>query len=676
MTEDVQVGNSRRLIDQIELPQGLRGLTFSQLDQVCVELRAELIKVVADRGGHLASSLGAVEICVALHRFFDTPQDKIVFDVGHQAYAHKMLTGRLKAFKTLRQKGGLSGFLKRFESEYDAFGGGHAGTSISAAVGLCTALQAKEAERFVVAVIGDASIANGMAFEALNHAGSLGLKHLIVLLNDNEMSISPSVGALSWLFSAARTSPFSNRLREKLSSSPKSQVLHEALSRMADAGQGLLCSVAMLFEAFGFQYIGPVDGHNLTDLLTALEHAAAQERPVLLHVRTLKGKGFAPAERNPTAWHGVCPFKLERVEAKTNAAPGQVKTFSDFFGAALIEARQADDKVVAITAAMADGTGLEEFARRYPASFYDVGISEQHAVTFAAGLAAAGKKPVCAIYSSFLQRAYDQIIHDVCLQKLPVVFAIDRAGLVGADGETHQGVFDLAYLGKIPNMVVMSPKDEVELARMLEFALRLNRPAAIRYPRAAVRGSQNAGGAIQLGKGEIIGRGRQILMLCLGPPLECAAAAAQRLFQLHGISSTVVNARFVKPLDLALLRREIPRHELVCTLEDHALSGGFGSAVLEAINDQGLPLKNPVLRFGVQDGFVPQATQAEQWALNGYDEKAICQRLLARLCASHGACQAPVDWGEIDHPPGLFAAHQPTRVGLESRRLHSKGRTL
>lgn len=626
-----------KLIDSIELPSGLHALDTEQLQQVCDELRDELIDTVSKAGGHFASSLGATEISVALHHIFNTPQDRIVWDVGHQAYIHKMLTGRRSQLGSIRTRNGISGFLKRSESEFDTFGAGHAGTSISAATGMAVALNKSAPDRHVVAVIGDGSLTAGMAFEALNHAGHLGLPNLIVVLNDNEMSISPNVGAISWLFSKAITSSCSTIVRSRFKNWYRKgyvpEVVYKAIDRFEDLTQGLFCGAALLFESFGFRYIGPVDGHNIRELVEALENAKQQDVPVLIHAYTTKGKGYEPAEEDPVKWHGVTPFIRDQGQFIASMKSGEAKvtppTYTSVFADTVIELSKRDPRIISITAAMLTGTGLDKVQDALPEQVFDVGICEQHAVTFAAGLTCEGKLPICAIYSTFLQRAYDQVVHDVCIQNLPVIFAIDRGGAVGNDGETHQGVFDVSYLRSIPNIVVMSPKDEAELRQMLYSATEYRCPVAVRYPRG-----NGAGVAIKrdfellpIGKGEVVQRGSNILLLCLGPVTQYAQAAADRIALEAGFSPTVVNMRFAKPLDVELLQREIPRHAIVATIEDHALMGGFGSAVLEEINDSKIPLSSPLIRFGVKDHFLAHASQAEQHAQEGFDPVSIFQRL-------------------------------------------------
>lgn len=627
-----------KIIDSIELPEDLRKLEQPQLQQLCAELRDELIETVSESGGHFASSLGVTEITVALHYLFETPFDRLVWDTGHQGYIHKMVTGRRRRMPSLRQKDGLSGFLRRDESNYDAFVGGHAGTSISAAVGMAAVLRVTDPNRYVVAVIGDGSIASGMAFEALNHAGDLKLSNLIVVLNDNEMSISPNVGAISWLFSRAVTSRASTKARSGIKALYKKgylpELVYKAIDRAEGATQGFFSSPAFLFEAFGFRYIGPIDGHNLDDLITALEHAKEQDVPVLIHTRTIKGKGYLPAEQDPTKWHATTPFDrsngLVRISCgrKKSSAP----TYTEVFGQALLELARADSRVVGITAAMAEGTGLDKLREALPQSFFDVGICEQHAATFAAGLACEGYKPVCAIYSSFMQRAFDQVLNDICVQNLPVVLALDRAGVVGADGETHQGVFDIGFLRLIPNITLMAPADEAELRNMLFSAVQHNGPVAIRYPRGSGIGvkCQAQFEKIPYGKAVRIRSGGDALLLCYGPITQTALTVAEDLYKQHAISVTVINARFAKPLDTELLLEELPRYPVICTLEDHGKTCGFGAALLEFINQQQLQLQAEIKCFGVGDQFIPHATQEEQKSMHGYDAKTIYNFLLKR----------------------------------------------
>lgn len=629
-----------KIIDSIQLPEGLRSLSASDLKLVCSELRDELIDCVACSGGHFASSLGAVELSVVLHALFDTPTDRLVWDTGHQAYIHKMLTGRRDRLPSIRKTGGLSGFLKRSESPFDIFGAGHAGTSISAAVGMSAAQQHKDSPHYVVPIIGDGAITAGMAFEALNHAGAMGLKNFIVVLNDNEMSISANVGALSWLFSKTVTSKASTLARSGFKNLYRRgyvpELVYQVIDRVEDLTQGFFAGAALLFEAFGFRYMGPVDGHNVDELITAFNNAKQQDVPVLVHCYTTKGKGYEPAEEDPIKWHGVTPF--QRSEGAFVAPPTPAKTppsYTAVFADAVIDLMQQDSRLRAITAAMPTGTGLDKVQAAFPDRCFDVGICEQHAVTFAAGLACEGLIPVVAIYSTFLQRGFDQIVHDVCIQNLPVIFAMDRGGVVGNDGETHQGVFDVSFLRSIPNIVLMSPKDEQELRDMLHTATLLGRPVAIRYPRGNGIGSALRRGfaSIPIGKGEVIREGKDVLLLCYGPMVHTGLSAAALLEASLGLSTCVVNARFAKPLDEALLRELLPGFGVIGTVEDHAIQGGFGSAVLEFINDQGIQLAQPLLRFGVHDDFVPHASQPEQHKANGYDAHSIAQTLSERLAA-------------------------------------------
>lgn len=630
----------QRLIDTLKLPEDLRALPAEQLTQVAHELRNELIDSVSRSGGHFASSLGTTEISIALHKVFDTPHDRLVWDVGHQAYVHKMLTGRRHQMGGIRTKQGISGFLKRSESPFDAFGAGHAGTSISAAVGMRVALDTIDPDRYVAAIIGDGSLTAGMAFEALNHAGDLRLKRFVVVLNDNEMSISKNVGALSWLFSRAVTGETSSRARDTFKRLHERgyipDLLYRAVDRAEEATQGFFSSPAMLFEAFGFRYIGPVDGHDLPSLIQALENAKRQDIPVVVHCHTVKGKGYEPAEEDPILWHGVVPFDRSKgvftsstQTAAPTPAPKKLPAYTGVFADTISELSSKDRSIVSITAAMPSGTGLDKVAKAVPTQVFDVGICEQHAVTYAAGLACEGLKPVVAIYSTFLQRGYDQVVHDVCIQKLPVTFAIDRGGVVGNDGETHQGVFDIAYLRTIPNITIMSPKDENELRHMLYTAVHLGSPAAVRYPRGNGLGVA-LDAELQLlpvGRSEVIRAGQDALIIGFGPIINNALQAAEALARDHGIQCAVINARFAKPLDNILLAQELPKYNVVCTLEDHSIAGGFGSAVLEFANDQGIQLRSAIKRFGIGDTFVPHGSQSEQHVMHGYDALSIIDHI-------------------------------------------------
>jgi 1-deoxy-D-xylulose-5-phosphate synthase len=600
----------------------LKELPEAELPQLAEELRNAIVTTVAETGGHLASSLGVIELTVALHRVFNTPEDKIVWDVGHQAYAHKLLTGRYARFNTLRKLDGLSGFPKRSESPHDCFDVGHSSTSISAALGMATARDAIGGNGKVVAVIGDGSLTAGLAFEALNQAGHL-KKDLLVILNDNEMSISPNVGALSSFFNRQLTSDFFVRLKREtenfLDSVPKiGKDLRRLAKKAEEAVKGFL-TPGMLFEAFDFDYVGPIDGHKLDELIPTLENITHMDGPVLMHVVTKKGKGFPPAEENPHLYHGVGPFDPVTGEIKkgSNGPP----SYTAVFGQTLAELAEEDDRVVAITAAMVEGTGLRSFAERFPDRFFDVGIAEQHAVTYAAGMATQRLKPVIAIYSTFLQRAYDNILHDVCLQKLPVTFALDRGGLVGADGPTHHGVFDLSYLRHLPNLVFMIPRDENQLRHAMATALAFDGPFAYRYPRGAGTGvAPEKPRPLVVGQGEKLREGKDGVVFAVGALFSEAMTAVERLAD-EGLDFAVVDPVFLKPLDKDLLVTEAVRTGFVVTVEENVLQGGFGSAVLELFCEEGLSVS--VKRIGLPDKFVEQGSQAELRARYGLDAKGI-----------------------------------------------------
>ncbi len=599
----------------------LKALPVAELPKLADELRNVIVKTVAETGGHLASSLGVVELTIALHRVFNSPEDKIVWDVGHQAYAHKLLTGRYDRFGTLRQLDGLSGFPKRSESPHDCFDVGHSSTSIAAALGIATARDAKGGNEKVVAVIGDGSLTAGLAFESLNQAGHL-KKDMLVILNDNEMSISPNVGALSSFFSRQLTSDFFVRLKREtehfLDSVPKiGKDLRRLAKKAEEAVKGFL-TPGMLFEAFDFDYVGPIDGHKLEELIQTLENITHMDGPVLMHVVTKKGKGYAPAEENPPLFHGVGPFDPVTGEViKTNGNP----SYTAVFGQTLTELAEKDERIVAITAAMVEGTGLKPFAKQFPERFFDVGIAEQHAVTFAAGMATRGLKPFVAIYSTFLQRAYDSVLHDVCLQNLPVTFCLDRGGLVGADGPTHHGVFDYSYLRHIPNLTFMVPRDENSLRHAMATALECDGPFAYRYPRGAGTGAPpEVPKVVTTGKGEKLRDGNDGVIFAVGVAIAEALKAADVLAK-EGISLAVVDPIFLKPLDKALLTAEANRTGSVFTVEENVLRGGFGSAVLELFCDEGVHV--PVWRIGLPDKFVEQGSQAELRARYGIDAEGI-----------------------------------------------------
>jgi len=590
---------AERLLHSIAEPADLRRVPREQLEQVTTEIRREILERISQTGGHLASSLGAVELITAIHYVFDTPTDRLVLDVGHQGYPHKMLTGRREAFDTIGQPGGISKFLRRSESRFDHFGAGHAGTSISAVLGMARAKHHRGEPGYTIALIGDGSMTAGMAFEALNHAGDLRESRLVVVLNDNEMSISPNVGAMSSYLSRKLSAPMVRRMKhwagDFLGSMP-GDMLHWA--RKAEESLKVFFSPGLLFEALGFKYVGPIQGHRLDVVLETFENVKemieAGDGPVLVHALTEKGHGYDPAERDPLKYHGVGTFDVDSGEfaPKTPGPPAYTRVFSD----ALIRLARDDERIVAITAAMAPGTGLDRFQRQFPDRFYDVGIAEQHAVTFAAGLAAEGMKPVAAIYSTFLQRAYDQVVHDVCLQNLDVTFALDRAGLVGADGATHQGLYDFAYFRTLPNTVVMAPKDENELQHMLRTAIEHPGPAAVRYPRGNGFGvpMDPEIKTIPVGEAELLRDGDDVALLAIGtlvhPALEAAAELASQ-----GVSAAVVNARFVKPLDRARILPLVQHCGAVVTVEEHSGMGGFGSAVLEALADGGVDVPARVL---------------------------------------------------------------------------------
>jgi 1-deoxy-D-xylulose-5-phosphate synthase len=617
-----------RLMDAVEFPRDIRRFTLPELDQLAGEVREEVISVVSEVGGHLASTLGAVELTLALHYVFNTPEDRIVWDTGHQAYAHKLICGRRSRLATIRQLGGLSGFLSREESEYDVFGAGHAGTSISAALGMVEAKTLEGAARKVVAVISDGGLSAGLTFEGLNQAGHLE-KDLIVVLNDNEHFIDPRVGAVSSFLSKQFTTELGLRLQKNISTLlrtlPRGEDLFQAARKLRDSFIGLV-TPGFLFESLGFQYVGPIDGHNIADMVTTLENVKKVEGPILVHVLTTKGKGYPPAEKDPVKFHSVTPFHV--LTGKPKKDKGPIPTYTDVFAETLIRLARNNPKVVGITAAMGSGTGIDKLSREIPGRSYDVGIAEQHAVTFAAGMATEGWVPVVAIYSTFLQRGYDEILHDVCLQNLHVVFALDRGGLVGADGPTHHGVFDFAYMRSIPNLVIMAPKDENELRHMLETAIDHNGPISLRYPRGAGWGVALDSDlkSLEIGKAEVLREGSDVLIVGIGHTVIPAFRAAEDLSAL-GIRAAVVNARFVKPLDKDLLRDLLARIPCLMTVEDHALAGGFGSAVLEFMADEGISDVR-IKRLGVPDRFITHGTQDELRKICGFDKDTITQTAL------------------------------------------------
>jgi 1-deoxy-D-xylulose-5-phosphate synthase len=620
-----------RLLDGIDYPSDVRNLALEELAQLAEQIREEVISVVSEVGGHFASTLGAVELTLALHYVFDTPEDRIVWDTGHQAYAHKLICGRRERLGTIRQFGGLSGFLSREESEYDVFGAGHAGTSISAALGMVEANRLQNSRRRVVAVISDGGLSAGLTFEGLNQAGHLD-RDLIVVLNDNEHFIDPRVGAVSSFLSKQFTTNLAVRLQRNIStwlkSLPRGEDLKHAARKLRDAFLGLV-TPGFLFESLGFQYVGPIDGHNIAEMIQTLQAVKKIEGPTLVHVLTKKGKGYGPAEADPVKYHSVTPFHV--LTGKPKKAKSPIPSYTEIFAQALLRAARENPKVVAITAAMGSGTGIDKFAKDFPERSYDVGIAEQHAVTFAAGLATEGLVPVVAIYSTFLQRAYDQILHDVCVQSLHVVLALDRGGLVGADGPTHHGVFDFAYMRSIPNLVIMAPKDENELQHMLQTAIEHNGPISLRYPRGEGWGValDAQPRALEIGKGELLRPGKNLAILAIGQSVLPALMAAEDLAPL-GIDAAVVNARFVKPLDKELLRGVLQKVSHVITVEDHAVAGGFGSAVLEFMAAEDITGVH-VRTLGVPDQFISHGTQDELKKLCGFDREGITQAALQMM---------------------------------------------
>lgn len=613
------------LLDQITKPAQLKALNHKQLNQLAAEIRDRIVNVVSRTGGHLASSLGAVELAIAIHYVFDTPRDKVIWDVGHQTYAHKLLTGRADQFETLRQFGGLSGFTKRSESPYDTFTTGHSSTSISAALGIASANRLNNSDAKVVAVIGDGSMTAGLAYEALNQAGEQH-KDLIVILNDNDMSISPNVGALSSVlsrtFSGQRLQTWRKEFGDFLKSLPKIGGNMYQWAKRSEESFKTFMTPGMLFEAFNLDYFGPINGHNLNHLISILKNIKRINKdPVLLHVTTTKGKGYPQAEANPVYFHGIGCFDIKTGNSTSDQCAGP--SYTQIFGDHMIELAEKNEKIVAVTAAMPEGTGLTEFSKRFPDRFFDVGIAEQHGVTFAAGLASQGFQPVVAIYSTFLQRAYDQIVHDVCIENLSVIFALDRGGLVGEDGPTHHGQFDLSYLRSLPNMVVMAPKDENELRRMLVTALAHNGPVAIRYPRglgvgAAIEPSPKT---LPIGQVEILTRGDDLLIMAIGSMVAEALMAHNHL-STQGIQTTVVNSRFVKPLDTDQIVDLVRPFSRIMTIEENVLQGGFGSAVLELLADHGA-LSPYIKRIGIPDRFIEHGTQSILRAKYGLNAESI-----------------------------------------------------
>ena len=620
------------LLDRVNLPSDLKNLSPEQLRQLADELRHEMIDAVARTGGHLGAGLGVVELTVALHYVFDTPADRLIWDVGHQAYPHKILTGRRDRIRTLRQGGGLSGFTKRAESEYDPFGAAHSSTSISAALGMAVARDLQGKTNNVIAVIGDGAMSAGMAYEAMNNAGARN-ERLIVILNDNDMSIAPPVGAMSAYLSRLLSGRTYLKLRDvgKQLTAHLPKRLDEFITRGVEHARGFWTG-GTLFEELGFYYVGPIDGHNLDHLLPVLRNVRdAETGPILVHVVTQKGKGYGPAESSADKYHGVVKFDVA-TGAQVKSKPGAPQ-YTKVFAQSLIKEARKDDKIVAITAAMPSGTGLDLFEKEFPNRCFDVGIAEQHAVTFAGGLATEGLKPFAAIYSTFLQRAYDQVVHDIAIQSLPVRFALDRAGLVGADGPTHAGAFDVAYLGCLPNFVLMAAGDEAELVHMVATAAAIDdRPSAVRYPRGEGLGvpMPDEGKPLEIGKGRIVQEGHKVALLSYGGRLgECLAAAKE--LKALGLSATVADARFAKPLDVELLTRLVRDHEVLVTVEEGAI-GGFGAYVLQALAEHGLIERGLRVRCMVlPDRFIDQDSPNAMYAQAGLDAKGIVAKVFEAL---------------------------------------------
>ena len=611
------------MLEKINTPQDLKGLSYKEKEELAQELRNKIIDVVSKNGGHLASNLGVVELTIALHSIFNMPEDKIVWDVGHQTYVHKLLTGRLNEFDTLRQLDGIAGFPKSKESEYDSFNTGHSSTSISAALGMARARDINNGTSDVIAVIGDGALTGGMALEALDDAGSSKTR-LIVILNDNEMSISKNVGGISRFLVKIRTKKFykksNNFFRKILEKTPGIGMPIIKLARKIKYGLKQLMIPNMFFEDLGFKYLGPVDGHDIERVEWILELAKKETEPVVVHIITKKGKGYKPAEENPDQYHSTCKFNIETGEKLSKGG----KDYSAAFGDKLVELASKNDKIVAVTAAMADGTGLTKFRKEYPKRFFDVGIAEQHAICMAAGMAKEGFIPFVPIYSSFYQRAYDQVIHDVCIQNLPVIMCVDRAGIVGNDGETHQGILDLSFFNIVPNLTIMAPKDFSELEKMMEFAISLNKPVVIRYPRGSEEITFESTTEIEEGKAETLCEGKNLTIVAIGKMVS-RAMEVKELLEKDGIEAEVINARFLKPFDTETIKKSIEKTKYVITIEDNITKGGLASNVEELIVENNLN-EVEMLKFGYPDEFVKHGSVQELEKIYGLDKENIAKK--------------------------------------------------
>jgi len=641
-----------KILAKVDSPRDLKQLSYDDLEVLAKEIREELIEITSETGGHLAPNLGVVELTIALHRSLDSPKDKIIWDVGHQCYVHKILTGRKKRFATLRQYEGIAGFPKSSESEHDIFDTGHASTSISFALGLAEARDKKGGDENVVAVIGDGSLTGGMAYEALNQAGHLGTR-LIIILNDNEMSIASNVGAMSSYLNRIRLDPVYARWREEIEQRiRKIPAIGEKVYAVGESIKDALKYIAaegVIFEELGISYVGPIDGHDIKALEENIDLAKNLKKPVLIHALTKKGRGYAPAENHPEEFHGTAPFVVKTGKLKVHS---EIPTYTEVFGRTALELAKKNKKIVAITAAMSSGTGLSKFKEAFPDRFFDVGIAEEHAVTFSAGLARGGCLPLVAIYSTFLERAYDQIIQDVCLQGLHIIFALDRAGLVGEDGPTHHGAFDISYLRHIPNMIIMAPKDEEELRQMLFTATKVAQPVAIRYPRRSGLGVKLSAEfkEIKIGEAEILSEGRDVCLIAVGSMVDVAAKAGI-LLERKGIRATVINARFIKPMDKRTIIEAASSHKLIASIEENSLVGGFGSGVLELLSEDMISM--PVIRFGFPDRFIAHGGTQKIFEELGLNAQSIATEIAERLAALDHRIENRIDESTEDEAAHL-----------------------